>query len=72
MQEKIDNQASIISQQQLFLDSAVAKRQETNIVTGVPDDIQALDWATNDDKIGKLCEVICDNTGTLALQAGSP
>lgn len=64
MQEKIDKQANIISQQQLFLESVDAKQRETNIViTGVPDDLQALEGATSDDdKIGKVWEAIGDNT----------
>ena len=64
MQEKIDKQANIISQQQLFLESVDKKQRETNIViTGVPDDLQALGGATNDDdNVGKVWEAIGDNT----------
>ena len=64
MQEKIDKQASIISQQQLFLESVDAKQRETNIIiTGVPDEHQSLEGATNDDdKIAKVWEAIGDNT----------
>ena len=45
MQEKIDKQASIISHQQLFLESVDAKQRETNIViTGVPEDPHRRRW----------------------------
>ena len=56
MQEKIDKQASIISEQQLFLESVDMKQGETNIViTGVPDETKALEGAAdNEEKIVKV------------------
>ena len=63
MQEKIDKQASIISEQQLFFESVDMKQGETNIViTGVPDDQQVLGASNDDDKIAKVWEAIGDKS----------
>ena len=59
MQARVNKQANIIAQQQLFLEGVDPKQRETIIVTGLPDEHKALDGATNDDdKIQKIWEVI--------------
>ena len=64
MEEKINKQAVIINQQQLFLENIDRKNRETNIVVlGVPDKQVALDGATTDrDKLGKVWEALQDET----------
>lgn len=64
MQERIDTQASIILQQQKFLEGIDRKERENNLVMlGVPDEGEALDGATDDDtKIGKVMSVLGVNT----------
>lgn len=64
MQEKIDKQAAIIMQQQLFLENIDRKERERNLVVlGVPDDHEGLDGATSDEaKLQKIWAVIDDST----------
>ena len=60
MQQKIDNQAGIIMQQQLFLEKLDRREREKNLVLlGVPDVNEALEGATSEEgKIGKVFDVL--------------
>ena len=61
MEEKISKQAETILHQQLFLEAIDRREREANmIVTGVPDEHEALDGTTSDtdDKLNKIWSVI--------------
>ena len=51
MQQKVIQQATVIVQQQLFLESVDDKKTETNTIAWLPDEHQVLDSVTNDHKI---------------------
>lgn len=64
MQCKIDQQAEVITKQQLFLENIDRKERETNLVVlGVPDEQESMDGARNDsDKLEKIWTVIGEDT----------
>ena len=63
MQKQIDQQAKVIKQQQLFLETIDRKERETKLVLlGVPDEEEELSGvSTDDEKIRKVWSVIGDD-----------